>query len=317
MTILLTGAGGFLGSHVLEALLAATHDEPIHVTDSFTHNGATDRIVDAVRGRWARVEVITHDLTVPFSPARLEQLRDVDTIIHVASLCQVDQSIRQPREFVLANVASTLTMLEAARTLGVRRYIHMSTDEVYGDAEAASGHHPSSPYAASKAAQEDLCHAYRRTFGVPVQIVNSGNMLGERQSMLAFTPRLCRMVLAGEIVPIHTHGGEPGRRWYTYVGNVARYLVALALGKVPEAERHHLPGQAQLSNLELAQTVAWALGRSLTYELVEADTVRPGYDTSYPRLEDNPHWRPHVRLDEAIERTARWFAERTSWLAAA
>lgn len=304
--VLVTGAGGFVGSHVVEALLARTPHDVVCV-ESFRHNGAVDRLLDAI-GRTSRVTVLVHDLTAPLSRSQVRYVGDVDHIVNVASRCHVGQSIEQPVEFVRNNVDLILNVLELARELRPRRFVQVSTDEVYGphEVESAWEHVPSSPYAASKAAQEDVCHAYRRTYDVPVTIFNSANMFGERQSQLAFIPRVIRAVTRDEVVPIHYYRGEPGSRNYTYVRNVAERIIDdLDDGRSRHVVRVVLGGQRRVDNLELATRVAELLGRELRHVPVNAEMVRPGYDPSYASLTSSA-WSPSVSFDEGLKRTVEW-----------
>jgi len=311
VTVLLTGAGGFVGSHVLEALITQTGTR-IVCTDSFQHNGSVDRMVDAMGGGTRqRVTILTHDLVAPFSPSERARIADVSDIIHVASLCQVDQSIQMPAAFISNNIALTLNVLELARSLRAR-VIHMSTDEVFG--EGSLTHRPSSPYAASKAAQEDICHAYRQTYMVPIQLIISANLFGERQSQLAFVPRIIRAALQGERLAVHVTNGTPGTRWYTYVRNVADYIVAVLQGMRYDMPRHYLAGQLLLDNLNLVQLIGELVGKTPDVELVEAELQRPGYDRSYMTLPENIRWQPKVLVSEGLERTVRWALKNPEWL---
>lgn len=312
MRILVTGVGGFLGSHVLNELIHEDHD--VVGVDSLNHNGDSTRLVEATTclASNGKFHWMCHDLTAPFSAAQLTRIGSLDAIIHVASLSSVDASINDPVGFVQNNVNSTLTTLELARYSEPRQFVHMSTDEVYGTSTPCDdGHHmPSSPYAASKAAQEDLCSAWRQTFDVPVAVVRSANMFGERQSELAFIPRVVRAVVNGNILPIHVGpDGEPGTRNYTYVGNVARYLVDRATAS-PERVFFNttLRGQMTLDNFSLALNVAAVLNRELKYEFINAATVRPGYDQKYEL--HGVDWSPKLDAGDALKRTVLDIARR-------
>lgn len=323
--VLLTGAGGFVGSHVLEVLLDHTDWEVVAI-DSFRHNGHTDALYGVGHGG---VLVMPHDLTAPFSPRQYETIGKLDYIIHVASRCSVAESIESPADFVRNNVDSTLTILELARQqwcwedqdvrLFDHRLIHLSTDEVYGvgPTQSYTDHRPSSPYAASKAAQEDLVHAWSHTYGFPATIVNSANMFGERQSQLAFIPRVIRAVLRGTPVQIHTWHGVPGRRRYTYVRNTAQaivdFLTAADLRGQSARARLALPGQDEINNLALAERIAAIIGASLRYKLVDGVAVRPGYDASYSQLQGDSSW-ARLAFDEGLERTVKWYVQNPGWL---
>lgn len=305
--VLLTGAGGFLGSHILETLLKQT-DWDIMCTDSFRHNGVTDRVSHLLPH--PRVQVLTHDLTAPFSAARQQQLGSLDYIISVASLCQVDQSIAGPAEFIRNNVEIALNVMELARVLRPRHVVHMSTDEVYGPGRfiSHSTHEPSSPYAASKAAQADIISAYHRTYSIPATIVSSSNMFGERQSILAFVPRVMRSLLTGKALALHMSGTEQGKRYYTYAPNVARYIVReLSCATQPFAGKSHvlLPGQSLQGNRDLALEVARRAGFELSYILVPGTSVRPGYDEAYAPLPGA--WHPEISFDDGLDRAVAWF----------
>lgn len=331
---LLTGAGGFVGSHMLDALLGQT-DWDIVAVDSFRHNGSTDGLQAVLEAAddlaLRRVVTLAHDLTVPFSPRQVGAIGRLDFLINVASRCSVDESIADPAGFVRNNVDSTLTVLELARQqwcyqggdvrLPTHRLVHLSTDEVHGPTTLESAlptrsiHAPSSPYAASKAAQEDFVHAWHRTFGIPCTIVTSANMFGERQSMLAYIPRVIRAVLDGSQLQVHTWRGEPGRRRYTYAGNTAQAIVSHLTSRSVghQLQRRILPGQAQVGNLELAEMVAGLLGRKLRYRLVDGPSTRPGYDPSYPALSDGEGW-GLVSFIDGLERTVKWYVDNRDWL---
>lgn len=312
MKVLVTGVAGFVGSHVVEQLLADGHS--VFGVGSLTHNGESWRVVDSIKSVTATSDFtwIRHDLAAPFSVAQRRVMEGVTSIVNVASLASVDTSIEDPVGFVQNNVNSTLHVLELARRLEVRRFVQVSTDEVYGtQSPCDDGHHmPSSPYSASKAAQEDLCSAWRETFDVPVTIVRSANMFGERQSELAFIPRVIRAVVEDRPTQIHVDSqGKPGSRNYSYVGNVARYLADRATAPDNEAQLNvTLRGQMTLDNFSLALNVAALLDRELRYEFVNATSVRPGYDVEYALHGDD--WAPRIGAGEALRRTVVHTARR-------
>lgn len=321
MRVLLTGAGGFLGSHILENILRDT-DWDVVCIDSFQHNGVTDRISSIVSSTRA-TDVVVHDLTAPFSLRQIARIYPVDAIIHAASRCSVDESIQYPVEYITNNIASTVNMLELARQVRSCYYIHISTDEVYGSHNGLNlpnNHQPSSPYAASKAAQEDISLAYRRTYDIPLTIVNSSNIFGERQSHLAFIPKVVRAVLNDESIEIHMRAKKPGERYYTYAPNIAAFLVTAIDNQLSYeednyfAERLPLQGQQLINNQDLAERIAKILDRKLKSKAVLAEDIRPGYDASYVNLLSNALWRPRISFDEGLENTVLWFADHREWL---
>lgn len=308
-TVLVTGGAGFVGSHLIERILDDTDWHVVSV-DSFQAGGKFFNLLDACGWDRDRVTSVTHDLTVPFSghsTGYLDAL-GVDTIVNVASRSHVRDSIRDPGTFAANNVQLMLNVLELARSLNLNRFIQMSTDEVYGpyDPQTERDYNPSSPYAASKAAQEALALAWRRTFDVPLTIVNSANMIGERQQETAFLPFVVAELRASRIVPVHVHDGRLGQRHYSYVGNVVDELVAELRRERPTG-RVTLPGQQTLTNLELVQAAACVMGVTPKWRLTEASQTRPGYDQHYPSL--SGQWAPRVPFDEALERTVRWYVD--------
>jgi dTDP-glucose 4,6-dehydratase len=277
--VLLTGAGGFVGHHTLEHILETTDWEVVCI-DSFRHRGKTDRIrevldglaeKDGVRDHHCstqyddRVEVLTHDLRVPISPQLDHEIGHIDYVISMASESHVDRSCVEPRPFIENNVALVLTLLEWMRSRSwrprpnstlqetsslygpVEKFLHVSTDEVYGPApvghDHAEGepHRPSNPYSASKAAQEDIVYSYWRTFDLPVAISNTMNIIGERQDPEKFVPLVLSKVMKGEQVTIHAGPSsksrvgtmvidepmKPGSRFYLHARNQADALVYL------------------------------------------------------------------------------------------
>jgi dTDP-glucose 4,6-dehydratase len=310
--ILVTGVAGFVGSHVTEQLLADGHD--VVGVGSLNHNGEGWRVVESIKDVTATSNFtwMRHDLAAPFRYVQVKFLEHIDAIVNVASLASVDASIKDPVGFVQNNVNSTLNVLELARQLDVRRFIQVSTDEVYGTRMPCDdGHHmPSSPYSASKAAQEDICSAWQWTFHVPVSIVRSANMFGERQSELAFIPRIVRAIAEDRPLPIHVDpNGKPGVRNYSYVGNVARHIAQRATaGPEYAIVNTTLRGQMTLDNFSLALNVAAVLDRELKYEFVDATVDRPGYDVKYELHGDD--WAPTVGAGEALRRTVIHTAKR-------
>lgn len=303
-TVLVTGGAGFVGSHFVQRVMEITDWNVVSI-DSFRGGGTFTNLISAADWNRERVVSLTHDLTVPLSTRQTEFLDSelgVDAIVNIASRCHVGESINEGGSFVTNNVQLMTTVLELAEDLQVDRLIHMSTDEVYGPRwpQSPQDYLPSSPYAASKAAQECLALAWRRTYDVPVTIVNSANMIGERQHVGAFLPLVVYSIIENRVINVHATNGVVGSRHYSYVGNVVDELLAELHRTVP-SERIQLGGQETLSNTELIARVSTLLDREPRWRLVESSHDRPGYDLLYPQLDTQ--WRPTVTFAEALQRT--------------
>jgi dTDP-glucose 4,6-dehydratase len=332
--VLLTGAGGFAGHHCLEHLLVNT-DWEIVCTDSFQHRGKTDRISEVLAGHpdWrARVTVVTHDLSAPFSrQAFLSMAGDIDYMVCYASESHVDRSIADPVPFTMNNVAIALNTLEAARVLQPLAVVWVSTDEVYGPLHPGQPAFrewavilPSNPYAGSKAAQEAVCTAYWRTYGVPVIIVNCMNMIGERQDPEKFVPRVIRAVLRGEQAVIHGSPGDVGTRHYLHSRNLADGILHLLRGNAAVAfplhtrpARYNVASADRIDNLTMAQLIAESAGLELYYRFEDFHTTRPGHDPHYglsPQKITELGWKPPVPFRESLDRLVRWTVAHQEWL---
>lgn len=331
--ILLTGAAGFAGSHCLRHLLANTSWD-VTCPVSLDHKGRLGRLEAATCGMDAnRVQVIPCDLAQPLTSHTRGLFGQPDYVINYASDSHVDRSITDPAPFAGNNVRLMLTMLEFARTLPrLRAFVHMSTDEVFGPAYDGelftedAQHRPSNPYAASKSAQSQLGYAWWRTFGVPFAEVYGCNMFGEHaQNPEKFFPKVMRMVLAGETVPVHASpDGKPGTRFWQHARNVADAILFILRsvepacysdGDVRVPSRFNITSGDQVPNLDLAQVIADAVGKPLRYELTDYHSSRPGHDLAYgidgSRLRALG-WRPPVDFETGVRRTVAWELEHSA-----
>ena len=333
MRICVTGAGGFIGHHLLQHLLANT-DWDIVATDSFRHQGKTDRISEVLDGHpdWAqRISVFTHDLTAPFSEQLILKMGDLDLIVAMASESHVDRSITDPVPFVKNNVDVMLNTLELARAIKPRMVLHVSSDEIYGPVRQGQPPHPewdsvlpSNPYSASKAAQEAIGISYWRSFGVPLVITNLMNVYGERQGSEKFLPILVKKISCGETVYIHGDENEIGSRNYLHARNAASawlFILGTHQAMFPKdlrPDRYNVAGLEPVSNLALAQEVAEILGKPLHYEFTGFDVKnRPGHDPHYgldmSKL-TSLGWKPPVEFHESLERAVRWTVQHPEWM---
>lgn len=317
--ILLTGASGFVGSHVLRHILTST-DWDVVCPVTFRHKGISDRLVTAMDGLdQSRVTIVQTDLTAPISKVSAHKFGDINYILNVASESHVDRSIEEPAAFIQSNVALITNILDYARTLpNLEVFLQVSTDEVYGPASPGEAHRewidnikPSNPYSASKAAQEAIAYSYWRTYDIPLIISNTMNIIGETQDSEKFFPKTLLNVLNETEMTIHASDeGEIGSRFYLHARNQAdgllflikefskpywklgpgNYIVDEVSGESESLRysqggtvpfRYHIVGEREVDNLEMAQLIAEAVGKPLKYRLEDFHSSRPGHDLRY------------------------------------
>jgi dTDP-glucose 4,6-dehydratase len=328
--VLLTGASGFAGSHVLRHLLTET-DWDILCLVSWQHRGEPGRILDAVAGiDPGRVQVVTHDLAAPMTSGVLNQVGRADVVMNIGSDSHVDRSITHPVPFVTNNVMLALNMLEYARRTCPRMFLQMSTDEVYGPMLDDRLNRewdtvlPSNPYSASKAAQDALATAWWRTYSLPIVLTRTMNLFGPFQNSEKYIPMVIRRVLADEVVTIHASPkGQPGSRCWIDVRELADAWLFLSCehtpARYPEADRpdlFHIAGEMR-DNLTVAQNIATIIGRPLKYKLTSFHESRPGHDLAYG-LDGSKlakaGWTPQRELDESLAETVEWYLSNQHWL---
>ena len=341
--VLLTGASGFFGSHLLRHLLMNT-DYDIVCPCSWTHKGTPERILSALDDNDIaredqylprfkdRVTIITHDLTAPFTETTKKVIGKADIILNIASNSHVDRSITNPGEFVIGNTMLAYNLLEYAREVKPELFLQFSTDEVYGVAPEGVNHKewsaivPSNPYSASKACQEAIAISYWRTFGVPVILTNTMNLFGQTQDAEKYVARLIRKIHTGEKVTIHGRPDKIGSRFYLHARNAADAVLFIVKNVKPPLyvedvnllpERFNIVGDVELNNLELAQMVADIMGKELNYELDDFHHNRPGHDRRYSldgaKLKALGWNAPH-EFRESLKSTIDWTLQHSLWL---
>lgn len=260
--------------------------------------------------------------------------RKIDYIFNFASESAVERSAQDPVPCLVNNYMLVINMLEFARRIKPGIFFQISTDEVFGEAPLGYAHKewdaiiPSSPYAASKAAQEAVATAYWRTYGVPVVITNTMNIIGEGQDKEKFLPKIINYVQSGQEIPIYTdREGKVGSRVYTDVLNKVHALFFLANtleGKVSQykngadrPDRFNICGDEEFDNLEFASLVAATLGKELKYKLLQPNVIRPGYDSRYAL--DNFKlcllgWKQPYTVRQTVERVVKFTLSHPEWL---
>ena len=336
--VLLTGAGGAIGVHMLAHIMHNT-DWDVVAIDSFKgeHKGYFDRITTLLQSHpdWeARIRIIVHDLNARFTSRQVDRIGQIDYIINLASRSDVQNSIDDPAPFVINNVEIMLTVLEYARIAKPEKFIHFSTDEVYGPASKESRGHkewdvilPSNPYSASKASQEALCIAWWRSYGVPVIITNTMNNFGEMQGKSKFPAMIQTKLQNGETIQVHaTHTGEIGSRYYLHSRNASDAVIFIlknipvylhGAGEIDRPLRFNVVGDRQVDNLELVKIIARLMEKEPKYELVSFHEINPGHDLHYGldgELLAKMGWKAPMSFEDSLKNTIEWQKENPEWL---
>jgi dTDP-glucose 4,6-dehydratase len=327
MKILVTGGAGFVGSSFLGAMV------PRHPSCLFV---CFDKLTYA--GHLASLEPVRHAKNFVFEHADIAESDSVaaifarhapDFVVHFAAESHVDRSIVDSTEFVRTNVMGTLNLLLASRATGVRRFHHVSTDEVYGSlSDGASAFHegspydPSSPYAASKAASDHLVRAFHRTHGLPITITHSSNNYGPRQMPEKLVPLAMTHALEG--LPIPVYGDGRNRRDWLYVDDHCAAIWAVVLRGV-SGGTYDVGASEERSNIELVREVCGLVADATGRERAQVERLvtfvedRPGHDDRYAidstRIRREVGWAPKERLTTGLRRTLRWYLDNPSWLA--
>lgn len=334
--ILLTGASGFVGSHVLRHVMMNT-DWEVVAPVTFTHKGKSDRIASALENNepWQkRVQVMMMDLTGPIDEPTINRIGHIDEIWNVASDSHVDRSIEEPGPFIQNNVALMVNILDYARKVRPKLILQMSTDEVYGPAPNSYRHKewdtimPSNPYSGSKAAQEAICFSYWRTYDLPIVITNTMNIIGEMQDPEKFVPMTIQKLLAGEPMTVHVSPeGVSGSRFYLHARNLADAWLAISNGSLApqlystgwsNPTRYHIVGELEVSNTAMVYEIAKILGVPPRITKVNFHESRPGHDLRYAldgsKIEDNLGWKAPISFEKSLRRTVEWTVKHPEWL---
>ena len=307
--VLVTGGAGFIGSHLVDLLLARGNKR-VTVLDKLTYAGNLENL--AGHGTDSRFRFVRGDVADPSVVSRL--VAETDHVIHAAAESFVDRSIEEPADFVRSNVTGTHVVLEACLGAG-RPLLAVSTDEVYGSAATGSFTEddplrPNSPYAATKAAADLLCRAYHVTYGLPVTIVRGSNAYGPRQHPEKAIPTFVVAALEGRPLPVYGDGSN--RREWLYVTDFARGVLTVLDDGEP-GETYNIGGGQEIDNLELARRICDVAGVSESLIGFVAD--RPGHDFRYSlawgRLAALG-WKPEVPFDDGIAQTVEWYRERVA-----
>ena len=311
-TVLVTGAAGFIGSHLTEALArAGARVRALVHYNSRGDWGHLDRLDPALH---QGIEVDAGDIRDPFYVA--EAAKGAEVIFHLAALIPIPYSYRAPQEYLETNIRGTLNVLEAARRHGTPRVLHTSTSETYGTAQYTpiDEKHPlqgQSPYSASKIAADKLVESYFCSFSTPVVTLRPFNAYGPRQSARAFLPTVLTQALTGDVVRV---GSLEPVRDMNYVEDTVDGFVRAASAPGIEGQVLNLGSGRGVSMRELLDLAIRATGRNVRIE-TEARRVRPEKSEVMELIADAGRaraalgWQPRVTLEQGVERTAAWIRD--------
>ncbi|MGZ8293338.1 MAG: dTDP-glucose 4,6-dehydratase [Telluria sp.] len=333
--ILVSGGAGFIGSNFVLDWLRQS-DEPVLNVDKLTYAGNLDNLAslnDDPRHHFVRGDICGRDAML----ALLEKHRP-RAIVHFAAESHVDRSIHGPGEFITTNINGTFALLEAARTYwngleqparAAFRFLHISTDEVYGSLgpndppfTETTAYAPNSPYSASKASSDHLVRAYHHTYGLPTLTTNCSNNYGPYHFPEKLIPLVIANALAGKPLPVYGDGGQV-RDWLYVSDHCAAIRRVLEAGTPGEV--YNVGGWNEMKNIDVVQTLCAMLdvlapkAQGSYSDQVTFVPDRPGHDRRYAidagKIERELGWKPSETFDTGIRKTVRWYLENQEWVA--
>ena len=317
MRVLVTGGAGFIGSHYVRQVLGGAYptlrDAEVVVLDKLTYAGNEANLAPVAadpRLRFVRGDICDTSLVT-------EVMRGIDLVVHFAAESHVDRSILGAADFVLTNVLGTQNLLQAATEQGVGKFVHVSTDEVYGSIETGSWAEdhilePNSPYSASKASSDLVARSFFRTHGLPVCITRCSNNYGPYQFPEKVMPLFVTNLLDGRKVPLYGDGLNV-RDWL-HVDDHCHGIQLVADGGRP-GEIYNIGGGTELTNRSLTEKLLAAVGAG--WEAVEPVEDRKGHDRRYSvditKISDELGYAPRVSFEDGLAQTVSWYRDNRAW----
>jgi dTDP-glucose 4,6-dehydratase len=314
--IFVTGGAGFIGSNFIRYVLALGENHSVVNYDKLTY-----------AGNLANLKGIREGLSYKFvkgdicdATALEAAMKGSDVVVHFAAESHVDRSIYEPAPVIETNITGTFVLLQVARKISIERFVHISTDEVYGDMQAGafadedSQLRPSSPYSASKASSDLLVRSYVRTFEFPALITRSSNNYGAYQFPEKFLPLLITNAFDGKPLPIYGDGKQE-RDWLHVEDNCRGIFAVLNRGRIGEV--YNIGGLDVVENLTMARRILRIVERPES--LLSYVKDRPGHDRRYAlscdKMERDLGWKPAISLEEGLRQTIDWYRKNLEWTA--
>jgi len=316
MRYLVTGGAGFIGSNYTRGLLDGKWGQDVQnviVLDALTYAGRLENLESVIQD--SRIDFI-HG-SVNDAPLMRELVKSVDVIVHFAAESHVDRSINSAREFVVTNVLGTQTLLEAALHGGVKRFLHVSTDEVYGSISEGSTSEsallrPNSPYASSKASSDLIVRSYVQTFGLDCVITRCSNNFGPFQFPEKLLPRFITNLIDGKNVPVYGTGMNV-RDWLHVEDHCRGIQLAIENGK--SGDVYNIGGGTEATNLELTQMILNFF--NVGTERIEFVEDRLGHDFRYSvdwmKISDELGYKPQISLTKELPNLIQWYVDHEEW----
>lgn len=313
MRILVTGGCGFIGSNFIHHMLKNTDHEIINL-DILTYSGNLSNLRDVevnekyrfVKGRIEDKKLVT------------ELIKDVDLIVNFAAESHVDRSILDPEPFFSTNIEGTRTLLEACRNSDIKKFVHISTDEVYGELGETGKFTeslpllPNSPYSASKACADMVIRAYQKTYGLHVATARPSNNYGYFQYPEKFIPLMITNLLEDKLVPVYGQGTNI-RDWIFVEDTCAGIAAILDQGKAGEV--YNVGGESERRNIDIVKIILELLGKDESHITFVKD--RPGHDYRYAldnsKIRKELGWAPKIDLEAGLMKTVEWYKNNSSW----
>ena len=320
MKFLVTGGAGFIGSNYMHYIVNKYPSDEFVCLDALTYAGNYNNIKD-LEGK-SNYKFVLGDITDKDFVEKLFDDESFDIVINFAAESHVDNSIKNPRLFLMTNIIGTQTLMDAARRHNIKRYHQVSTDEVYGDLPLdrpdllfteSTPLHTSSPYSSSKASADLLVMAYHRTYGLPVTISRCSNNYGPYQFPEKLIPVVISKALNDESIPVYGKG-ENVRDWIHVIDHNIGVDLIVRNGRIGEV--YNLGGHSERTNLEVVKTILKQMGKSES--LINFVTDRPGHDLRYAidstKAEKELGWSRTYTFEDGIRETVDWYLNNQDWI---